>query len=139
MKKLISARFIFEGGLLPPWYYGYTYKLEDSATYVFYPIPINFLMRLKRWIEIKWNTIRTKENFEDKIRFEERLAMKEEMREIKDWYRKRIEELQIANMELSKQLSAEAVVKAIKETERRFDELNKNYRKDKKWKIENSS
>lgn len=50
---------------LPPWYYGYAYRDWAYDYTVFYPIPLNFLIRLVKLTSIHWNKFRAKATWFD--------------------------------------------------------------------------
>lgn len=50
----------------PPWYYGATYYEYHSGTQIFYPIPINLLIRFLKTVQYLWNRWRSKPTFVDR-------------------------------------------------------------------------
>ncbi|MFX0133025.1 MAG: hypothetical protein ACFFDN_05195 [Candidatus Hodarchaeota archaeon] len=63
----ISAIQLKTGDLLPKWYYGYSYQLESTLIYIFYPIPFNFIIRWIIFIKSFYNRFRCKPNYLDNI------------------------------------------------------------------------
>ena len=61
-----TQRELNEGDILPKWYYGFAYRECCQDIDIFYPIPINYLVRLKMTIQHFWNKIRTKKSWFDK-------------------------------------------------------------------------
>lgn len=51
---------IKEGGILPAWYYGHYYDDYTSTISVFAIIPLNYILKIFRYLENKWNLIRKK-------------------------------------------------------------------------------
>jgi len=47
-----------EGELMPSFYYGLAYRKWDSYQGVWYPIPINYIVRSFYWLNWKWNGFR---------------------------------------------------------------------------------
>ena len=68
MKLIISRlqQLCREGEYLPPWYYGYAYKEWDRQVTVFYPIPINFVIRFLKHSKFLWDNFRGKPSYIDK-------------------------------------------------------------------------
>lgn len=60
MKLKVNAAFVRDGEMLPPWYYGYAYLEYCSVYHVFYPIPINYFVRLWRYGVNSWNLFRSR-------------------------------------------------------------------------------
>ena len=56
----ISFRSICEGELMPPFYYGLAYTELFSCHYVFYPFPLNHIIRFFMFTKMKWNRFRSK-------------------------------------------------------------------------------
>lgn len=63
---IITYKQIREGDLLPSWYYGLAYKDFARATWIFYPIPINYIVRLGKIIKHFWNRWRSKPTWLDR-------------------------------------------------------------------------
>lgn len=61
----ISAKNIANGGTLPVWYYGYSYKELTRSVYVYHIIPLNYLVRWFKYVESWWNKFRSKPNYID--------------------------------------------------------------------------
>ena len=55
-----------QGEILPPWYYGLAYREYDTYVSVFYPIPINFIVRFGMWAAHQWNWWRSKPTWVDR-------------------------------------------------------------------------
>ena len=55
-----------EGEILPPWYYGLAYREDWAYVSVFYPIPLNFIIRFGMWIAHQWNWWRSKPTWVDR-------------------------------------------------------------------------
>ena len=60
MKKITN-----EGELMPSFYYGLAYHKWDSFRSVWYPIPLNYIVRGLIWIQWKWNKFRGKKSWID--------------------------------------------------------------------------
>lgn len=64
--KILAIK-IRTGDYLPKWYYGYSYQLIDQPIYVFYPIPLNFIIRWMVYFKNWWNGFRCKPNYLDRL------------------------------------------------------------------------
>ena len=67
MKKIISYYEQFEGGIMPPWYYGTTYKDWYCCRTIYHIIPFNYIVRFGRNIKYLWDRFRGKPSYIDQI------------------------------------------------------------------------
>lgn len=54
---------IREGDILPPWYYGIAYRDWVSDRAIFYPIPLNLIVRWTMILLYWWNRQRSRERY----------------------------------------------------------------------------
>lgn len=70
MKRIINSLLIgehelMEGAILPPWYYGYGYRLLNKNVTVYLPIPINYIVRLCVRVQHHWDRFRSRPSWVD--------------------------------------------------------------------------
>lgn len=56
-------RVIAEGQVYPPWYYGCGYYDMSTLRAHYYLIPLNYAVRLQRWLSWRWDTQRQRAGF----------------------------------------------------------------------------
>lgn len=55
-----------EGEILPPWYYGLAYYQWEADIAIFYPIPLNYFVKIGITINHIWNKFRSRPSWFDK-------------------------------------------------------------------------
>lgn len=58
-------RELKEGQPLPPWWWGYAYRVEDRNTQMWAPLPLNYVHRFRHWLRWKWNRFRSQPSWID--------------------------------------------------------------------------
>jgi len=59
---ILTAKEIREGQISPPWFYGFAYYEFFAEKQIWYPIPFNIIVGKWRWIKIRWDVWRRKED-----------------------------------------------------------------------------
>jgi hypothetical protein len=53
------------GDVMPPWYYGLAYQVWDAECVIFYPIPLNLIVRTGMYLKYRWDRWRSKPTYID--------------------------------------------------------------------------
>ena len=77
--KRLTHEEIEEGQMLPTtWYYGYAYEEWERHVQVFAVIPLNYLMRFRMWLSLRWDRFRSRPSWMDReIHRQKRIAYRE--------------------------------------------------------------
>lgn len=63
---IISRQEIYEGQTSPPWFYGLAYADFEKEVQIFFPIPVNYLLRWIKTIQASWDRFRSRKGWLDK-------------------------------------------------------------------------
>ena len=62
IEAIITAKEMHEGCPLPPWYYGFAYREWFADRDIWLPIPLNVFARCHRWLMMRWDAWRGRED-----------------------------------------------------------------------------
>ena len=63
---ILSRKDIMEGVKIPAWYYGLAYADYETASRIFYPMPLNYIIRIAMRIQYIWGRFRSKPTWFDR-------------------------------------------------------------------------